>query len=55
VKRGELPWDEVEKWRLSLHAELDDALGRTVLPATPDVARVDDWLRSVRRRSINDA
>jgi hypothetical protein len=55
VKRGDLPWDEVEKWRLSLHAELDDALGRTVLPATPDVARVDDWLRSVRRRSINDA
>ncbi|WP_405056383.1 nucleotidyltransferase domain-containing protein [Kribbella sp. NBC_01505] len=55
VKRGELPWDEVEKWRLGLHADLDDALRRTVLPAIPDVARVDDWLRSVRRRSIDDA
>ncbi|MFC9690797.1 DNA polymerase beta superfamily protein [Kribbella sp. NPDC056951] len=55
VKRGELPWDEVEKWRLSLHAEVDHALRRTVLPATPDVARVDDWLRSVRRRSLDDA
>ncbi|GAA1701173.1 hypothetical protein GCM10009745_55360 [Kribbella yunnanensis] len=55
VKRGELPWDEVEKWRLGLHGELDDALRRTVLPATPDVARVDDWLRSVRRRSLDDA
>ncbi|MFB6719321.1 DNA polymerase beta superfamily protein [Kribbella sp. NPDC056345] len=55
VKRGELPWDEVEKWRLGLHADLDDALGRTVLPATPDVPRVDDWLRSVRRRSLDDA
>jgi hypothetical protein len=53
VKRGELPWDEVEKWRLGLHAELDDALSRTVLPATPDVARVDSWLHSVRKRSIS--
>jgi uncharacterized protein len=52
VKRGELPWDEVERWRLGLHADLDDALRRTVLPATPDVARVDDWLRSVRRRGL---
>ncbi|TDC31894.1 DNA polymerase beta superfamily protein [Kribbella albertanoniae] len=55
VKRGELPWDEVEKWRLGLHADLDDALRHTVLPAIPDVARVDDWLRSVRRRSLDDA
>jgi len=55
VKRGELPWDEVEHWRLSLHEELDNALEHTVLPATPDVARVDAWLRSVRRRSLGDA
>ncbi|TDD17210.1 nucleotidyltransferase [Kribbella turkmenica] len=54
LKRGELPWDEVERWRLGLHEELDNALRRTVLPATPDVARVDAWLRSVRRRSIGD-
>ncbi|WP_427884762.1 nucleotidyltransferase domain-containing protein [Kribbella sp. GL6] len=55
VKRGELPWNEVERWRLALHQELDEALRRTVLPATPDVATVDSWLRSVRRRSIDDA
>jgi hypothetical protein len=55
VKRGELSWPEVERWRLSLHEELDAALRRTVLPATPDVAGVDDWLRSVRRRSLGDA
>jgi hypothetical protein len=55
VKRGELSWDEVERWRLGLHEELDNALQRTVLPATPDVARVDAWLRSVRKRSIGDA
>jgi uncharacterized protein len=55
VKRGELSWDEVEQWRLGLHEELDNALRRTVLPATPDVGRVDAWLRSVRQRSIGDA
>lgn len=55
VKRGELSWDEVERWRLGLHEELDKALQRTVLPATPDVVRVDAWLRSVRRRSLGDA
>jgi uncharacterized protein len=55
VKRGELSWQEVERWRLGLHEELDNALQRTVLPATPDVARVDTWLRSVRKRSIGDA
>jgi hypothetical protein len=55
VKRGELSWPEVEQWRLGLHEELDNALRRSVLPATPDVARVDAWLRSVRKRSIGDA
>jgi hypothetical protein len=54
VKRGELSWPEVEQWRLGLHEELDNALRRTVLPATPDVARVDAWLRSVRKRSVGD-
>jgi hypothetical protein len=55
VKRGELPWDEVERWRLALHEDLDTALQKTALPATPDVGRVDAWLRSVRRRSISDS
>ncbi|GAA1614774.1 hypothetical protein GCM10009789_81110 [Kribbella sancticallisti] len=55
VKRGELPWDEVERWRLTLHEELDNALRKTVLPATPDVGTVDAWLRSVRKRSLGDA
>lgn len=55
VRRGEVPWAEVEAWRLALHAELDDALDTTPLPAAPDAARVDAWLRSVRARSARDA
>src|SRR5688500_8186342 len=26
IKRGEVPWEETEKWRLSLHSEFDKAL-----------------------------
>ncbi|TWD82300.1 hypothetical protein FB561_3430 [Kribbella amoyensis] len=52
IRAGMVPWDEVERWRLSLHAELDEALRKTVLPAVPDVTRVDGWLRSVRRAGL---
>lgn len=55
VRRGEVSWEQVEKWRLALHAELDDTLDRTPLPAAPDVSRVDGWLHSVRARSAKGA
>ena len=45
VRAGALPWAEVEAWRLRLHAEVDEALARTPLPAGPDAPRVDAWLR----------
>ena len=51
VRRGEWTWEQVERWRLDLHQQIDDALDRSPLPAVPEVDRVDDWLRSVRRRS----
>jgi hypothetical protein len=55
VRRGEVSWDEVERWRLSLHRGVDEALLTTPLPAVPDVARVDAWLRSVRERDLVEA
>jgi hypothetical protein len=55
VRRGEVSWDEADRWRLSLHASIDSALTRTPLPAVPDAARVDDWLRSVRARSAAES
>ncbi|MEV8373357.1 nucleotidyltransferase domain-containing protein [Kribbella sp. NPDC056861] len=54
VRRGEVSWGEVERWRIELHADLERALRTTSLPATPDVAVVDGWLRSVRKRSAHD-
>ncbi len=52
IKRGEVPWDDVERWRLQLQAEVDEALRRSPLPPAPDVAAVDAWLVSVRRRNL---
>ncbi len=52
VRRGAVPWDEVEKWRMALHGEFDEAAARTVLPAEPDAVRVDAWLRDVRAREL---
>ena len=55
VKRGEVPWADVEAWRLALHARVDEAAATSPLPQAPDVARVDGWLRSVRARSAREA
>ncbi|WP_170843111.1 DNA polymerase beta superfamily protein, partial [Streptomyces oceani] len=39
IKHGEQPWSRVEPWLARLHAEADEALSRTPLPAEPDTAR----------------
>ena len=49
IRRGEVPWDEVEQWRLSLHRELDEALKSTSLPEHPDYGRANDFLIRARR------
>jgi predicted nucleotidyltransferase len=49
IRRGELPWDEVNAWRLRLHEEFDVAYAGTALPEQPDHARVDSFLIAARR------
>ena len=51
IKRGEVPWDETERWRLSLHAEFDQALTTTNLPDRPDYERANAFLIQARRRA----
>ncbi|MFE7776658.1 DNA polymerase beta superfamily protein [Streptomyces sp. NPDC057445] len=51
VKRGEVPWPEVESWMSRLADEADMAATRTPLPAGPDRARVEDFLIRTRRVS----
>jgi hypothetical protein len=49
IRNGQVPWHEVEEWRLALHRELDAALAATKLPEHPDYARANDFLVRARR------
>ncbi len=51
VKRGEVPWPEVEARMARLAEETERALPRTPLPAEPDRRRVEDFLLRTRRDS----
>ena len=54
IKRGEMPWNETEKWRLSLHAEFDRALADTSLPDRPDYERANEFLIKARRMALSE-
>ncbi|CAL9616990.1 hypothetical protein SUDANB145_05748 [Streptomyces sp. enrichment culture] len=51
VKRGEVPWPEVEARMVRLAGECAEAAARTPLPAEPDRRRVEDFLVRARRAS----
>ncbi|MFG2605157.1 DNA polymerase beta superfamily protein [Streptomyces sp. NPDC048514] len=51
VKRGEVPWAQVDAWMTALAAETEEALRGSPLPPEPDHARVADFLFRVRRDS----
>ncbi|MFG3048342.1 DNA polymerase beta superfamily protein [Streptomyces sp. NPDC048241] len=55
VKRGDVPWPEVEARMSRLSAEADAALLGTPLPAEPDHARVADFLYRTRLASAGTA
>ncbi|MGW0786257.1 nucleotidyltransferase domain-containing protein [Streptomyces sp. NPDC002913] len=51
VKRGEVPWAEVERRMTRLAEESDEAVSRSPLPAGPDRERVEAFLVRTRRAS----
>ena len=53
IRRGEVPWLEVEKWRLSLHREFDAAFEQTKLADRPDYERANAFLIKARREAMN--
>ncbi|MFJ3664492.1 DNA polymerase beta superfamily protein [Streptomyces sp. NPDC090119] len=55
VKRGDVPWPEVEARMARLSAEADTALLHTPLPAGPDQPRVADFLYRTRLASAGNA
>lgn len=52
IKRGEVAWEETEKWRLSLHRDFDQALTATKLPEKPDYDRANEFLVKARRSAM---
>ncbi|SFJ18572.1 nucleotidyltransferase domain-containing protein [Planctomicrobium piriforme] len=54
IKRGEMAWDETEKWRLSLHGEFDQAFQATTLPERPDYERANAFLVKARRAALGE-
>lgn len=53
IRRGEVAWEDVELWRLSLHKELDEALRATHLPEHPDYERANNYLIRARRMAAS--
>ncbi|MFD5825542.1 DNA polymerase beta superfamily protein [Lentzea sp. NPDC060358] len=50
IRDGSMPWDDAVAWAHRLGDEI--AAARGPLPEEPDSGRVEDWLVSVRRRSL---
>lgn len=53
IKRGEMPWEETEKWRTSLHTEFDNALKVTKLPERPDYEKANNFLIKARTAALS--
>jgi hypothetical protein len=53
IRRGEMPWEEVNALRLQLHKDFDGALTFTRLPEKPDVVGANAFLLKARRAMVD--
>jgi predicted nucleotidyltransferase len=53
VKRGEVPWTELDAWRKELHHDFERALAETKLPERPDYEAANHFLIKARREMAN--
>lgn len=51
VKRGEVPWRELDAWRKQLHRDFEAAFAETTLPERPDYEAANAFLIDARRRA----
>jgi hypothetical protein len=54
IKAGELPWPQIDAWRLELHQQFERAFVDTKLPERPDYERANDFLVKARELAINE-
>ena len=53
IRRGEVPWEEVEGWRKRLHHEFNAASEKTNLPERPDYEKANAVLIEARRLALS--
>lgn len=54
IRNGELSWDEVNEWRLSLHTQFDEAHAASKLPERPDYEWANDFLIRCRMKMVEE-
>jgi uncharacterized protein len=52
VRRGEVPWEQVNEWRLELHTQFDEAYASTALPDRPDYEWANRFLLKARMTMV---
>jgi predicted nucleotidyltransferase len=52
IRRGKVPWQEVNAWRKELHHAFDEAWAKTKLPEHADYDRVNTFLVKARRSKV---
>jgi predicted nucleotidyltransferase len=53
IKRGETPWEEIDRWRLDLHRRFDAAYEETNLPDRADFDAANAFLIKARRSMVH--
>ncbi len=54
IRRGDVPWEEVEDWRQRLHHEFTAASEASSLPERPDYGRANAFLIEARRLALSE-
>ena len=54
IKYQQVSWDEVNRWRLSLHEEFDHTFAITHLPERPDYEKANAFLIQARRSMVKE-
>lgn len=53
IRKGEVSWQEVNQWRLSLHSLFSQVFMETKLPEHPNYAKANDFLIKARRSVVD--
>ncbi len=53
IKDGEVPWEEVDTWRLELHERFDAVFQTSNLPERPDYERANEFLVEARLWAVD--